>query len=133
MSDDYGLLHPAAEQNHSSEIPDAFYNNVGKLPERLKAKLSLHDLRCIYEFMVRPVIWTVIINMSTDNTRHHAAEASGADKPLLPRLREVREAMKGTLCDPDGRVCIIGSAGDNAVLQEALAKLNEIIKEMEKV
>lgn len=65
MSDDYGLLHQAAEQDHSSEIPDAFYNNFGRLPAALKAKLSLHDLRCIYEFMVQPTIWVVMYNMSS--------------------------------------------------------------------
>ena len=41
--------------------------------------------------------------------------------------REALQALESVLCDPEGRACIHGSAGDLKVIDDALATLSEVL------
>jgi hypothetical protein len=48
---------------------------------------------------------------------------------LREALRWVSEAIRSVLCDPEDKMCFIGSDGDHEVMQTALAKIDAALKE----
>ncbi len=89
---------------------------LDEIETELKAAITSLNVPAAEYVPAIPTAWGKIENAisSLREARHHAAEASGADKPLLPRLLEVREA-------------IVNEVDQN----KALATLNEIINEMQ--
>lgn len=47
---------------------------------------------------------------------------------MTDKLQTIKDKLQAVLCNPDGNVCIRGSEGDRAIIQQALAALNSYME-----
>jgi hypothetical protein len=125
MIDDYGLLHQAAEQDSPpTAIADAFYDGYKGLPDALRAKLSLHDLKCIYETMVHPVIWVVTDMLTPDESAKEKEQPSPSLGELVAALKASQQTIEWM--DEHSKPRFTGRAGDS--IDERKKKNKELLK-----